>query len=103
MTAISLLTRHKEPRIRLAAAHALAKIGNPRSEAALIKVVGMTSDDDRSAAINSLLQFAESVMKKHDNKAAARRIYPKVFDSSDEGPLRNVALRALGTLLLELE
>jgi hypothetical protein len=101
IAAISLLAYHKEPRIRLAAAHALAKIGDPRSEARLLAVVGMTSDDDRATAANSLLQFAESTVKKHGDKAAARRIYRNVLDSWDEGPLRTAALaglRAVGDL-----
>ena len=101
MAAISLLAHHKEPRIRLAAAHALARIGDPRSEGKLFRVVARTSDRDRAAATNSLLQFAESVVKKHGDKAAARRIYRNVLDSSNEGPLRNAALaglRAVGDL-----
>lgn len=102
MAAISLLAFHKDPQIRLAAAHSLAHIGDPRSEGALIKIVGMASDDDRTAATHSLLFFAESVVKKHADEAAARRIYRHVLDSSAEGPLRNAAFAALRALLLEL-
>ena len=96
---ISLLTCHKDPRIRLAAAHALAQIGDPKSEPKLIKVRGMTSDRDRAAAADSLLLFAESGVKKHGDKAIARRIYRNVLESSpDEGPLRSAALAGLRTV-----
>jgi len=92
---ISLLTCHKNARIRLAATHALAQIGDPRSEPKLIRVVGMASDRDRAAAANSLLVFAESVVKKHGDKAVARRIYRNVLESSAEEPLRKAALAGL--------
>jgi HEAT repeat protein len=102
IAAISLLASHKDAQIRLAAAHSLAHIGDPRSEAALIKIVGMASNDDRTAATHSLLLFADSLLKKHGDEAAARRVYRHVLDSSAEGPLRNAAFAALRALLLEL-
>ena len=98
IAAITKLASHKEPQVRLAAAHALARTGDPSSEARLIKVVGTASDGDRVAAANSLLLFAESVLKKHGDKAVARRIYENVLDSWAEGPLRSAALAGIRTV-----
>lgn len=99
--AITKLASHKDVQIRLSAAHALAQIGDPGTEAVLIKVVEMASNNDRADAIHSLLLFAELVVKKRDDKATARRIYRHILDAWADGPLQNAALaelRAVGDI-----
>jgi HEAT repeat protein len=95
---ITPLTRHDEESVRLAAARALARIGDPGSEDAIAAVVQRATEASKTGAADSLLLFADTVIRKHGDKATAQRIYLKMLESADEEPLRCAALVGLGSV-----
>jgi len=96
VTVITPLARHDEESVRLAAARALARIGDPRSYRAIAAVVQKATERSEEAAADSLLIFADTVVRKHGDKTTARRIYLKMLDSAGGEPLRCAALVGLG-------
>lgn len=98
VSAIKRLTTHENEAICLAAAHALALIGDPGSERAITAVVETATDESRSAAVDSLLLFADTIVRKHRDEAAARKIYLKVLNTSENEALQCAALAGLGTV-----
>jgi len=96
VAAITPLTRHDEESVRLAAARALARIGEPASEGAIAAVVQKATGKTEGVAADSLLLFADTVVRKHGDKATAQRIYLNVLDFARGQPLHCAALVGLG-------
>ncbi len=79
---------------RLAAATALAMIGDPAGIAAIQSVIRAASPRDRSTLTDEYLEMGDRLRKAGD-EASARKIYQDVLSTSDEDTRRYAALHSI--------
>lgn len=96
VNAIMPFATDADPRVRNAAARALAWTGDPRHRAAIEKIVRDTTPSAKDEAWDALIRFAHALGDRGGNWQGVLALFDKVLAESDSTALRNAAISGLG-------